>query len=151
MTTLGTIETVVALQSIIKTTIELVHTKRSCGCKPRSFYDTEGAIGLSRLIEKMEAVFHIIFCPRDYQVKYTTCTLMNSALSCWNNHAKSIGLNEAYAMRWEPLKQMMIKEYYPRQEVQALEQELLKLIMQGLEVAAYTSDSMTLLTFSRGW
>ena len=63
-------------------------------------------------------------CPNDCRVKYATCTLMDSALTWWNNHAKSIGTAEAYAMGWESLKQLMTKEYCPRQEIQALEQEL---------------------------
>ncbi|XP_052627224.1 uncharacterized protein LOC128133733 [Lactuca sativa] len=107
-------------------------------CKPRPFYGTEGAVGLSCWIEKTEAVFHISACPDDYRVKYATCTLMDSALTWWNNHAKSMGIAEAYAMGWESLKQLMTKEYCPRQEIQALEQELWNLVMKGSEVAAYT-------------
>ena len=83
------------------------------GCKPRSFYDTEGAVGLSHWIEKMEAVFRISACTEDCRVKYATCTLMDSALTWWNTHAKTMGIDEAYAMGWEYLKQMMIKEYCP--------------------------------------
>lgn len=46
----------------------------------------------------MEVVFHISYCPNNCRVKYATYTLMDSALTWWNNHAKSIGINEAYAM-----------------------------------------------------
>lgn len=71
-------------------------------------------------------------------MNYATCILMDSTLTWWNNHAKSMGMDEAYDMGWEPLKQMMIKEYCPRQEVSALVQELWNLTMKGLEVASYT-------------
>nr|KAJ0185353.1 hypothetical protein LSAT_V11C900506610 [Lactuca sativa] len=108
-------------------------------CKPRPFYGTEGVVGLSRWMEKTEDVFHISAFPDDCRVKYATCTLMDSALTWWNNHAKSMGIAEAYAMGWESLKQLMTKEYCPRQEIQALEQDLWNLVMKGSEVAAYTS------------
>lgn len=58
-------------------------------------------------------MFLISSCRDDYRVKYATCTLMDSALTWWHNHTKSIGIDAAYAMGWEPLKQMMIKEYRP--------------------------------------
>ncbi|KAI3790531.1 hypothetical protein L2E82_03636 [Cichorium intybus] len=108
-------------------------------CKPRNFFGNEGVVGLSRWIEKMEAVFRISSCPDDCQVKYATCTLMDSALTWWNDHAKSMGIDVAYGMSWASFKQIMIEEYCPRQEIQTLEQELWNLTMKGSEVTAYTS------------
>ncbi|GJW87251.1 hypothetical protein Tco_0162591 [Tanacetum coccineum] len=49
-------------------------------CQPLSFNRTEGVVGLTCWFEKMETVFHISKCPEKYQVKYDTCTLLNSAL-----------------------------------------------------------------------
>nr|KAJ0185840.1 hypothetical protein LSAT_V11C900506620 [Lactuca sativa] len=106
-------------------------------CKPRPFYGTEGVVGLSRWMEKTKVVFHISAFPDDCRVKYATCTLMDSALTWWNNHAKSMGIAEAYAMGWESLKQLMTKEYCPRQEIQALEQDLWNLVMKGSETSRF--------------
>ncbi|GJS47677.1 hypothetical protein Tco_0597798 [Tanacetum coccineum] len=50
-------------------------------CQPLSFKGTEGVVGLIRWSEKMEIVFHISNCPKRYQVKYATCTLLDSALT----------------------------------------------------------------------
>ncbi|GKG07628.1 hypothetical protein Tco_0330597 [Tanacetum coccineum] len=50
-------------------------------CQPLSFNGTKGVVGLNRLFKKMETVFHISNCPDQYQVKYATCTLLNSALT----------------------------------------------------------------------
>ncbi|GKB56235.1 hypothetical protein Tco_0912421, partial [Tanacetum coccineum] len=50
-------------------------------CQPFSFNGTEEVVGLTRRFEKMETVFHISNCPEKYQVKYATCTLLNSALT----------------------------------------------------------------------
>ncbi|GJY19065.1 putative reverse transcriptase domain-containing protein [Tanacetum coccineum] len=53
-------------------------------CQPLSFNGTEGVVGLTRWFEKMETVFYISNYPRKYQVKYASCTLLNSALT-WGN------------------------------------------------------------------
>ncbi|GJS77414.1 putative reverse transcriptase domain-containing protein [Tanacetum coccineum] len=76
-------------------------------CQPLSFNGTEGVVGLTRWFEKMEMVFHISNCPEKYQVKYATCTLLNSALTWWNSHKRTIGIEAAYAMSWAELMKLM--------------------------------------------
>ncbi|GJW16714.1 hypothetical protein Tco_0024150 [Tanacetum coccineum] len=66
-----------------------------------NFKGTEGVVGLIRWFEKMETVFHISNCPEKYQVKYATCTLLNSALTWWNSHKRTIGTEAAFAMSME--------------------------------------------------
>nr|GEV42401.1 putative reverse transcriptase domain-containing protein [Tanacetum cinerariifolium] len=53
----------------------------------------EGVVGLTRWFKKMETVFNISNCPPKYQVKYATCTLQNSALTLWNSHKRTIGVD----------------------------------------------------------
>ncbi|GJT23679.1 hypothetical protein Tco_0893616 [Tanacetum coccineum] len=67
-------------------------------CQPLNFKGTEGVVGLIRWFEKMETVFHINNCPEKYQVKYATCTLLNSALTWWNSHKRTIGTDAAFSM-----------------------------------------------------
>nr|GFA51453.1 reverse transcriptase domain-containing protein [Tanacetum cinerariifolium] len=76
-------------------------------CKPHTFSGTEGVVGLPRRFEKMETVFNISNCPPKYQVKYATCTLQNSALTWWNSHKRTIGVDAAYAMKWAGLMKLM--------------------------------------------
>ncbi|GKB05864.1 hypothetical protein Tco_0834059, partial [Tanacetum coccineum] len=45
-------------------------------CQPLNFKGTEGIVGLSQWIEKMESVFHISGCAVENQVKFDTCTLL---------------------------------------------------------------------------
>ncbi|GKB14131.1 hypothetical protein Tco_0848054, partial [Tanacetum coccineum] len=66
--------------------------------QPLNFNGTEGVVGLTHWFEKMETVFHISNCPEKYQVKYASCTLLNSALTWWNSHKRTIGIEFAYAM-----------------------------------------------------
>ncbi|GKD99711.1 hypothetical protein Tco_1387695 [Tanacetum coccineum] len=64
-------------------------------CQPPNFNGTEGVVGLTRWFQKMETVFHISNCLQKYQVKYATCTLLNSALTWWNSHKRTIGVDAA--------------------------------------------------------
>ncbi|GJW00185.1 hypothetical protein Tco_1555436, partial [Tanacetum coccineum] len=64
-------------------------------CQLLSFNRMEGVVGLTRWFEKMETMFHISNCPEKYQVKYATCTLLNSALTWWNSHKRTIGIEAA--------------------------------------------------------
>ncbi|GJV47112.1 hypothetical protein Tco_1437324 [Tanacetum coccineum] len=68
-------------------------------CQPLNFNRTEGVVGLTRWFMKMEMIFHISNCPEKYQVKYATCTLLNSALTWWNSHKRTIGIEAAYAIK----------------------------------------------------
>ncbi|GKD44649.1 hypothetical protein Tco_1269294, partial [Tanacetum coccineum] len=79
-------------------------------CQPLSFNGTEGVAGLTHWFEKMETVFYISNCPEKYQVKYATCTLLNSALTWWNSHKRTIRIEAAYAMSWAELMKMVPNE-----------------------------------------
>ncbi|GJX90016.1 hypothetical protein Tco_0343342 [Tanacetum coccineum] len=64
-----------------------VQTARPCfyadfmKCQPLNFKGTEGVVGLTRWIEKMESVFNISGCAIENQVKFATCTLLGAALT----------------------------------------------------------------------
>ncbi|GJR84529.1 putative reverse transcriptase domain-containing protein [Tanacetum coccineum] len=75
---------------------------------------TEGVVGLTRWIEKMELVFNISGCEIENQVKFATCTLL------------------------EGLKKKMTDKYCPLGEIQKLEIKLWKLKVKGNDVPAYT-------------
>ncbi|GJV22790.1 hypothetical protein Tco_1375485 [Tanacetum coccineum] len=87
-------------------------------------HGTEGVVGLTRWFEKMETVFNISNCPSNYQVKYATCTLQDSALTWWNTHKRTIGVDAAYVMKWAGLMRLMTEVYCPRNEIQKMETEL---------------------------
>nr|GFD22604.1 hypothetical protein [Tanacetum cinerariifolium] len=73
----------------------------------------------------METVFHINNCPEKYQVKYATCTLLNSALTWWNSHKRTIRTKVAFIRSWRELMKLMAKVYCPRNEVQKMQSELM--------------------------
>ncbi|GJR09806.1 hypothetical protein Tco_0792458 [Tanacetum coccineum] len=92
-------------------------------CQPLNFKGTEGVVGLTWWFEKIETIFHISNCPERYQVKYATCTLLNSALTWWNEHKRTIRAAAAFAMSWRELMKLMTEVYCPRNEIQKMETE----------------------------
>nr|GEY56535.1 putative reverse transcriptase domain-containing protein [Tanacetum cinerariifolium] len=95
-------------------------------------------VGLIRWCEKMETVFHISNCSERYQVKYATCTLLDSALTWWNSHKRTVRTNAAYALSWRELMKLMTKVYCPRNEIQKMETELWNLTVKNNDMATYT-------------
>ncbi|GJZ38281.1 putative reverse transcriptase domain-containing protein [Tanacetum coccineum] len=73
----------------------------------------------------METTFYISNCPEVYQVKYATCTLLDSALTWWNSHKRTIGVDAAFAMTWRDLMKLMTEVYCLRNEIQQMETELM--------------------------
>ncbi|GJY13730.1 putative reverse transcriptase domain-containing protein [Tanacetum coccineum] len=107
-------------------------------CQPLNFKGTEGVVGLIRWFEKMETVFHISNCPEKSQVKYATCTLLNSVLTWWNSHKRTIGTEATFAMSWRELMKLITEVYCPRNEIQKIETELWNLTVKNNDLTAYT-------------
>nr|GEW36738.1 hypothetical protein [Tanacetum cinerariifolium] len=106
---------------------------------------TKGVVRLTRWFEKMETVFNISNCLLKYQVKYATYTLQDSALNWWNSHKRTIGVDDAYAMKWAGLMKLMTKVYCPRNEIQKMETELWNLTLKGNDLTAYTQRFQELI------
>ncbi|GJR71629.1 putative reverse transcriptase domain-containing protein [Tanacetum coccineum] len=93
------------------------HVARECTYQdfmkyqPLNFKGTKGVVGLIRWFEKMEIVFHISNCLEKSQVKYATCTLLNSTLTWWNSHKRTIGTETAFAMSWRELMKLMTERF----------------------------------------
>ncbi|GJS04635.1 hypothetical protein Tco_0321143 [Tanacetum coccineum] len=82
-------------------------------CQPLNFKGTEGIVGLTQWIEKMESIFHISGCAIENQVKFATCTLLGCAFDLWKKWPiRTLG-PDAYAMTWEVLKKKMTNKYCP--------------------------------------
>nr|GEV70636.1 hypothetical protein [Tanacetum cinerariifolium] len=106
-------------------------------CQPLNIKGTEGVVGLTRWIEKMESVFQISGCAIENQVKFATCNLLDAALTWWNSQIRSLG-PDAYSMTWEVLKKKMTDKYCPQGEIKKLEIELWNLKVKENNVPAYT-------------
>ncbi|GJY98458.1 reverse transcriptase domain-containing protein [Tanacetum coccineum] len=109
-------------------------------CKPLYFQGTEGVFELTRWFERMETVFRISNCSIENQIKFSTCTLLGSALTWWNAHVRTVGHNVAYIMTWTNLKKIMTDKYCPRGEIRKLEVEMWNLKVKGTDVVSYNQS-----------
>nr|GEW02666.1 putative reverse transcriptase domain-containing protein [Tanacetum cinerariifolium] len=107
-------------------------------CQLLNFKGTEGVVGLTRWFEKMERVFYISNCPKVYQVKYSTCTFLDSALTWWNLNKRAVGVDVAFSMTWRDLMKLMMEVYCPRIEIQKMETKLWNLTIKNNYLSAYT-------------
>ncbi|GJR82574.1 reverse transcriptase domain-containing protein [Tanacetum coccineum] len=117
-------------------------------CQPLFFKGTEGVVSLTQWFERMETVFRISNCTVENQVKFATCTLMGTALTWWNSHARTVTNEVAYAMTWSDLKKKMTTKYCPRNEIKKIEVELWNLKVQGTDVVAYNQRFQELALLS---
>nr|GEW14906.1 hypothetical protein [Tanacetum cinerariifolium] len=103
---------------------------------PKDADRTEGVVGLTRWIEKMESVFNISGCAIENQVKFTTYTLLGAAMTWWNGQIRSLG-PDAYSITWKVLKKKMTDKYCPK--VFANETEMIDKYISGLPDNIYGS------------
>nr|GEU59661.1 hypothetical protein [Tanacetum cinerariifolium] len=95
-----------------------VPTQRECTytdflkCQPMNFKGTEGFVGLTQWVEKMESVFLI-----------SNCTIASQDV--------------AYAVPWMALKRMIINKYCLRDEIKKLESEYWNLRVRGTDLLTY--------------
>nr|GEY12111.1 hypothetical protein [Tanacetum cinerariifolium] len=102
-------------------------------CQPLKFKGTQGVVELTQWFEKMETVFHISNCSVENEIKFSTCTLLGSALMWWNSYIMSVGPDVGYAMTWADLKKKMTDKYCLRVEMKKLEFELWNLKSDKIE------------------
>ncbi|GJZ91366.1 reverse transcriptase domain-containing protein [Tanacetum coccineum] len=72
------------------------------------------------------------------RVKYVACIMLDGVLTWWNSYVRSVGIDAANATPWSEFKQMLIKKYCPRSEVQKMEAELWNSKVKGTNIIAYT-------------
>ncbi|GJT27729.1 hypothetical protein Tco_0908004 [Tanacetum coccineum] len=82
-------------------------------CQPLYFKGTEGVVELTQWFERMETVFCISNCTVENQIKFSTCTLLGSALTWWNSHVRTVGHDELALMcvRMFPKESDEIEKY----------------------------------------
>ncbi|GJX45356.1 reverse transcriptase domain-containing protein [Tanacetum coccineum] len=81
-----------------------------------------------------------------YKVKFATGTLIEESLSWWNSFSQPIGIEEAYKITWVEFKELLIKKYCPRTEVQKMEDEFYHLIVKGNDLKTYVRRFQVLTT-----
>nr|GEX01155.1 putative reverse transcriptase domain-containing protein [Tanacetum cinerariifolium] len=115
-------------------------------CQPFNFKGSKGTIGLIRWFERTESVFSHSNCIENCKVKFATGTLTEEALSWWNYFAQPIRIEEDYKIGWVEFKKLLIKKYYPRTEIQKMEDEFYHLTVKGNDLKTYMRRFQELAT-----
>nr|GEW40051.1 putative reverse transcriptase domain-containing protein [Tanacetum cinerariifolium] len=111
--------------------------KEFMSCQPFNFKGIEGTVGLICWFERTESVFSNSNCTEDCKVKFAIGTLTNEALSWWNSFTQPIRIEEAYKITWTEFKNLLIKKYCPRTEINKMEDEFYNLTVKGNDLKTY--------------
>ncbi|KAD6119056.1 hypothetical protein E3N88_10327 [Mikania micrantha] len=84
--------------------------KTFLSCHPHTFKGTEGAVAMLRWVEKAESVFAMCECADENRVKYATGTLEGPALTWWNTHVQTLGLDDTNSMTWADFTRLLQEE-----------------------------------------
>ncbi|GJU99970.1 putative reverse transcriptase domain-containing protein [Tanacetum coccineum] len=82
-------------------------------------------------------------CRENQKVKYTACSFIGKALTCWNSHVHTRGREAAVGMAWEDFKVLLREEFCPNNEMQKLETEFWCYAMVGAGHATMLTDEAT--------
>nr|GFB57495.1 hypothetical protein [Tanacetum cinerariifolium] len=102
--------------------------------KTHPFNRTEGGVGLSRCIKKVEQVFEIRKCAEEDKVMFAASTFEGRAFTWWNGNVHNLWLVNANRTPWNEFKSMMTTEYCPATEIQRIEEELWTLTLKGVDI-----------------
>ncbi|GJS64842.1 putative reverse transcriptase domain-containing protein [Tanacetum coccineum] len=72
------------------------------------------------------------------KVKFATATLQGPALTWWNSNIATMGLETVNRMPWTEMKQLMIAEFCPIEEIQRMAHELWNILVKEYNIVAYT-------------
>jgi len=105
---------------------------------PPNFDGKGDATQLLVWFDEMENAFLNADCPEDLKTRHSTACLRDHALAWWNSEKLNRGSEEAYDLSWDDLKELMLEEYCPDNEVEKLEREFHSLKQNGGDNKAYT-------------
>lgn len=115
-------------------------------CKPRSYHGNEGVVRLTHLDRENGVNVEISFCIDVCKVRFVFCTFVDATLTWWKDHANTICISSGNAMSWGDLKQLLIDQYFPQDEMYKLEQELWDLTVKDADIETYSNQFNELAT-----
>ena len=107
--------------------------------KPPTFDGSKGATALLQWFEGMENTFLHSECPDDKKTRFASSVFEKTALNWWSKEKNTRGTDEAMAMPWAELKEIMTQEFCPFSEMQNLEAEFWLLEQNSGDNATYTT------------
>ncbi|KAI3811611.1 hypothetical protein L1987_21337 [Smallanthus sonchifolius] len=108
-------------------------------CDPPNFDRKKDYANTFEWIERMNGVISISECRDDQAIKFVAHSFTNEALSWWRTIQRSKSPYALKRMTWEDLKVLMIKKFYPQNEIDRVENEFLNFSAGNLTHRQYTS------------
>ncbi|KAI3717497.1 hypothetical protein L1987_69148 [Smallanthus sonchifolius] len=135
----GTSDTTLTAPTMDTTVIATLLTQQLAAVLPDMYNGSEGATGLLQWFESMESTLVMSECPDDLKVKYASSAFQKRALTWWNGEKRTRGLAAALALTWDQLKELMVEEFCPKNEMKKLEVEMWDLVQDSVENEAYNN------------
>ncbi|KAD7478106.1 hypothetical protein E3N88_01242 [Mikania micrantha] len=109
------------------------------GCNPPPFDGKKDAVATCHWVSAMEAVIEISECRVDQAVKFAAHSFTEEALHWWNTVKQSKTTTDVEGMKWENLKELVMKHFCPKNEIDKIEREFLTLKAGRMNHRQYTS------------
>ncbi|KAD6454275.1 hypothetical protein E3N88_08981 [Mikania micrantha] len=109
------------------------------GCSPLSFDGKKDAVATCHWVSAMEAVIAISECREDQAVKFAAHSFTKEALHWWNTIKQSKTNTDVESLKWENLKELVIKHFCPKNEIDKIEWEFLTSKAGRMNHRQYTS------------
>nr|GEX11079.1 reverse transcriptase domain-containing protein [Tanacetum cinerariifolium] len=97
--------------------------KAFLACNPRDYDGKDGAVALTRWIEKMESVIENSGCVENQKAKYAASSFINKGLTWWNTQVQERGREATIGMSWVDFKVLLVEEFCPSNKMEKLESE----------------------------
>nr|GEX67283.1 putative retroelement [Tanacetum cinerariifolium] len=109
-------------------------------CNPKEYDEKGGATALTQWIEKIESVIDNSGCAKNQRVKFIASLFVNKSLTWWNTQVQTRGRKAAIGVSSVDFKTLLVKEFYPSNEMDKLENEFWNHKMVGANHATYTDQ-----------
>ncbi|KAI3825388.1 hypothetical protein L1987_06871 [Smallanthus sonchifolius] len=96
-------------------------------CDPPVLTGKKDAVATFDWVIRMEAAIRLSECRTDQVVKFAANSLREEASHWWEGVRQAKGSEVVDAMMWADLKTLVIKNFYPRNEIEKVEREFLGL------------------------
>ncbi|KAD4981997.1 hypothetical protein E3N88_18668 [Mikania micrantha] len=108
------------------------------GFNPPTFDGKKDVVATCHWISAMEAVISISECRIDQAVKFVAHSFVEEALHWWNTIKQSKSAADMEKMTWDDLRELVAKQFCPKNELDKVEREFLVLKAGNLNHRQYT-------------
>ncbi|XP_022024476.1 uncharacterized protein LOC110924792 [Helianthus annuus] len=106
---------------------------------PKPFTGSDGVTAMLEWFDNIEVTFINNECPEHLKTRIATGVFQGRALEWWTNERNIRSNDEAYALPWAKVRELMMLEFCPPHEQQKLEDEFWHLKQVGDDNLAYTT------------